>query len=130
MQIHLDQTNPTPLYEQIAGQIRELILSGHLPAGTALPSIRQLAGELLTSVITTKRAYQELEAAGLIFTRPGVGSIVADLTAEHRNALRLREVKAQLTAVVGGALRLGVRRADLQELFQQVIRESEADDRG
>lgn len=128
MLIHLDQANPTPLYEQIAQQIKERILSGELPPGTQLPSIRQLAGELLTSVITTKRAYQELEAEGMITTRPGVGSVVATLTATDRDSLRLQEVKAQLAEVVGGARRLGVQDNTLRTLFDEVMQEGEKDE--
>ncbi|NLJ61160.1 MAG: GntR family transcriptional regulator, partial [Firmicutes bacterium] len=61
MHIQLSYSNPVPLYRQIVDQIKEKILSGELPPGTPLPSIRQLAEEAMTSVITTKRAYSELE---------------------------------------------------------------------
>ncbi|HCW51249.1 MAG TPA: GntR family transcriptional regulator, partial [Clostridiales bacterium] len=70
MLIVLDNSNPAPLYQQIVDQVRAKVLAGEIQPGTQLPSIRQLAADLLTSVITTKRAYQELEAAGLIQTRP------------------------------------------------------------
>lgn len=125
MLLHLDKADPTPLYKQIAQQIRERILSGELPPGTELPSIRQLAAQLLTSVITTKRAYLELETEGMIVTRPGIGSVVATFSPTDRNALRLQEVREQLADVVEGARRLGVHDETLRKLFDDVMREGE-----
>lgn len=125
MLLHLDKADPTPLYKQIAQQIRERILSGELPPGTELPSIRQLAAQLLTSVITTKRAYLELETEGMIVTRPGIGSVVATFSSTDRNALRLQEVREQLADVVEGARRLGVHDETLRKLFDDVMQEGE-----
>ena len=75
MRIDVSPNNPVPLYQQIVEQVRAKILTGELNAGDPLPSIRQLAGQLLASVITTKRAYSELEAEGLIMTRTGLGTL-------------------------------------------------------
>ncbi len=66
-----------PIYEQIYGQLAALVLSGELPAGFCLPSIRNIARETGVSVITVKKAYEMLEAAGLIYTRAGIGCFVS-----------------------------------------------------
>ena len=74
MEIFISNTSDKPLYEQITSQIKNLILSGALKEGDALPSMRILAKELRISVITTKRAYEELEREGFIVTQSGKGS--------------------------------------------------------
>ena len=87
MQIVISNSSDKPIYEQVASQVRSLIMSGELVAGQQLPSIRALAAELRISAITTKRAYADLEAQGFICTVPGKGSYVAgdnlELLREH-----------------------------------------------
>lgn len=109
------------MYEQVVGQVKQRILSGDLSPGTPLPSIRQLAAQLVISVMTTKRAYQELEAEGLIVTRPGVGSVVAPLTEEQIQQLRVVDLEQQLLAVVGEARRRGVDDETVIDLLRQVM---------
>ena len=77
MEIIISNSSDKPIYEQISSQIKDAILSGDLSTGEALPSIRALAGDLHVSVITTKRAYSDLEALGFIETKQGKGSFVA-----------------------------------------------------
>ena len=77
MDIIISNSGGVPIYEQITRQMKGLILRGDLREGEALPSMRLLAKDLRISVITTKRAYEELEAAGFIHTLPGKGSFVA-----------------------------------------------------
>ena len=77
MDIILSNTSGKPIYEQIADQVKEQIMSGTLEAGDALPSMRLLAKELRISVITTKRAYEELERDGFLENVPGKGCFVA-----------------------------------------------------
>ena len=117
MTIWIDNRGDSPIYEQIVLQLREQILSGSLPPGTALPSIRALAKDLRISVITTKRAYEELEAAGYIYTLPGKGSFVA-----ARNEALLREEHLrQLEEHIGEVRRLaklcGLSREEVLELY-------------
>ncbi len=117
MLILLSNTGDSPLYAQIIDQIKTKILAGDLRPGDPLPSIRQLASELLISVITTKRAYQELESMGLIETRPGIGTFVAhnaDLQAPDR---RLQEIGSQLRTVIANARRLGLSDEQVRELL-------------
>ena len=91
MNIIISNTSEKPIYEQITTQIKAIIMKGELNAGDALPSIRFLAKELRISVITTKRAYEELERDGFIETVPGKGSFVASgnqelLREDHRRS--------------------------------------------
>ena len=77
MELYISNSGQEPIYAQITRQIKAKILNGELQQGDALPSIRLLAKELRISVITTKRAYEDLEADGFITTMPGRGSFVA-----------------------------------------------------
>ena len=100
MDIILSNSSGKPIYEQIADQVREQILSGALSAGDALPSMRVLAKELRISVITTKRAYDELEAQGLINTVAGKGCFVAPRDLELVREDCLRRVEEHLSQAV------------------------------
>lgn len=91
MKILISNSNKQPIYEQISFQIKEQILIGVLANGELLPSIRSLAKELQVSVITTKRAYEELEKDGFIHTVPGKGTFVA-----HQNINSLKEKKLNM----------------------------------
>lgn len=115
MHIVLSRTSGTPLYEQIVDQYRAAIWSGDLPAGTALPSLRQLARDLEVSLITTTRAYNELAAEGLIANQPGRGSFVlAQDQDETRERLRAR-LDGQLDEVIVTARLAGLGLAELKE---------------
>ena len=103
MNILISNANDKPIYEQIYTQIRNQILSGALPPGQALPSIRALAKDLRVSVITTKRAYEELEREGFIVTMTGRGSFVAPCNTELLREEQLRVVEEHLIAAVRAA---------------------------
>ena len=96
MDIIISNASGKPIYEQITVQIKSQILSGALTAGDALPSMRTLAKELRISVITTKRAYEDLERDGFIETVAGKGSFVASKNAEFLREEALRRVEAAL----------------------------------
>ena len=104
MNIVISNRDDRPIYEQITAQLKEMIISGKLKSGEALPSIRSLAKDLRISVITTKRAYEELERDGFIETVAGKGSFVAELKDIER---RLEEIKreAELCGIDGNTLR-------------------------
>lgn len=128
MFIILSSNSGVPLYQQIVDQLRAKILSGELLPGEPLPSIRQLAADLMTSVITTKRAYQELEAVGLIQTRPGLGTFVGELQTSLMETIRTMEIREQLTEVLQKAYRLGMSSQLLRQIFEQVLRAEEDTD--
>ena len=117
MTILIDNRGGQPIYEQIVSQLREQILSGQLPEDTPLPSIRALAKDLTISVITTKRAYDELEAAGLIYTVPGKGSFVAPVNRELLRERQLQELEEYLRRVRELAAACGLSREELEEIY-------------
>ena len=106
MEIYLSNAGQESIYAQITRQIKDQILSGQLHAGDALPSIRLLAKELRISVITTKRAYEDLESAGFIITQPGRGSFVAAQNPALVREEHLKKVENSLQGAVDAA-RLG-----------------------
>ena len=99
MTILIDNKSGLPIYEQIVSQLREQIFSGALREDEALPSIRDLARDLRISVITTKRAYEELENMGLIYTLPGKGSFVAARNEALLREEHLRQIEEHLHAL-------------------------------
>ena len=103
MEIILSNVDGTPIYEQIVRQIKAKIVGGELKAGEALPSMRLLAKELRISVITTKRAYEELEREGFIITQTGRGNFVAPVGVELLREEQLRAVEEHLTNAVRAA---------------------------
>ncbi len=100
MEIFISNTSDKPLYEQITAQIKNLILNGALKEGDALPSMRILAKELRISVITTKRAYEELEREGFIVTQSGKGSYVAARNVELIREENYHQIEQQLLTAV------------------------------
>ena len=115
MEIYISNTGDKPIYAQITEQIKGKILSGELQAGEALPSIRLLAKELRISVITTKRAYEDLEQAGFVNTVPGKGCFVAAQNVELRREETLRTVEQHLQAALDAARAGGVSDGEVAE---------------
>ncbi|BDU80937.1 GntR family transcriptional regulator [Clostridium perfringens] len=113
MNIVVSNTSGVPIYEQIAKVIKNEILSGDLKENSALPSIRSLASELRVSVITTKRAYEELERDGFIYTLPGKGSYVAEQNKELLMEEKLREIEEKLGEAIDIANSIGLNFNDL-----------------
>lgn len=113
--------NPRPLYQQVVEQLRALILGGDLAPGESLPSVRQLAADIAASVITTRRAYLELEREGLIVTRPGRGTFVAELDAGQRQRVALALLEEEMVALVARAADLGVDAGALQAMLKAIL---------
>ena len=123
MDIILSNSSGKPIYEQIADQVREQILSGALSAGDALPSMRVLAKELRSSVITTKRAYEELERDGFLDNVPGKGCFVAPQNRELLREAQLRRVEEKLTQAIEEARRGAVSLEELKEMLPELYQE-------
>ena len=123
MELIIRNTVNQPIYEQICTQIRAQILSGRLAPGEALPSIRALAKDLRISVITTKRAYDELEAEGLLCTVAGKGCFVAERNLELIREQRRKELESHLDAAVSLAAQCGISPAELIELLRTLLKE-------
>ncbi len=123
MDIIISNAGGTPIYEQIATQIKSQILSGALSAGDALPSIRTLARELRISVITTKRAYEELERDGFIETVAGKGSFVAAKNTDFLREEALRRIEAALQQAADQARRAGIPVQELRGMLEVLLEE-------
>ncbi|MBW4849077.1 GntR family transcriptional regulator [Bacillus safensis] len=123
MQITISNHSKEPIYEQITNQIKSMILMGELAEGAALPSIRKLAKDLQISVITTKRAYEELEKEGFIYSIVGKGSFVAEQNVEVMREKKLKVIEEQLGAVVTNGKELGLSFDELQQLLKFLYEE-------
>lgn len=123
MDIIVSNMDSTPIYEQITRQIKAKILGGELQPGEALPSMRLLAKELRISVITTKRAYEELEREGLITSQTGRGSFVAPVSSERLREAQLRTVEDHLTDAVQAARLVGLSADEFAELARTMFEE-------
>lgn len=127
--VRLSMDDPKPMYRQIESQIKDFILSGQLPAGTLLPSVRALAKDLACSVITTRRAYQDLENEGFIRTRQGMGTVVAELGEEKRALYRREPVISAFQGAVEAGRRAGCSEEELRGIFEETLNGRSADAR-
>ncbi len=117
MNIIISNSSGQPIYEQIISQIKAMIISGELKEGDALPSMRLLAKELRISVITTKRAYEELEREGFIVSITGKGSFVAGTNPDFIKEEQLRKIELLLSEAVDAAKTSGIGLGELNELL-------------
>jgi GntR family transcriptional regulator len=123
MRIIISNSSPDPIYEQIDRQIKAQIISGDLAEGEALPSIRKLAQELQISVITTKRAYDELEHEGFINTVIGKGTFVAVQNQELLKEKKMKIVEEKLAGAVSEAKMLGIGIGQLKDMLLLLYKE-------
>lgn len=117
MDVVISNSNPKPIYEQIADQVKNQIITGVLAPGDALPSMRLLAKDLRISVITTKRAYSELERDGFVETVAGKGCFVAPKNREFLREEQLRKAEEALQAAVDIAKRGGITLTELSDML-------------
>lgn len=113
--------DPEPMYRQIEAQLRRLILEGYLASGMTLPSVRSLASDLACSVITTRRAYQELENEGFVRTRQGMGTMVIDLSDETKDAFRREPVEQAFRDAIREGFDAGMSDLELREVFEMTV---------
>ena len=123
MDIIISNSDRAPIYEQIVRQLKGQILSGQLAEGEALPSMRLLARDLRISVITTKRAYEELEREGFLTTVPGKGSFVAAQNRETRREAVLCQIEEHLSQAVDAARAGAVGLDELTEMLNTLYQE-------
>lgn len=123
MDIIISNSSDKPLYEQISAQIKNLIMTGTLKEGDALPSMRLLAKELRISLITTKRAYEELEREGFIETLTGRGSFVAGSNMELLKEQQYRYVEEHLQKAVEIAKSSGISQAEVEDILALLYEE-------
>ncbi len=123
MIIKLSNASDKPIYEQITEQMKQAILSGSLLPGDALPSIRMLAKELKISVMTTKRAYSDLERDGFIETVAGKGSFVAERNQDFLREALIRQIEEHLVKSIQLAKTANMAKEELLELFTLLLEE-------
>lgn len=125
MDIIISNNSESPIYEQIKDQIRNLIVKGQLKEGDALPSMRLLAKELRISIITTKRAYEELEREGYIESYTGKGSFVKAINTERVRESAVFEIEELLEEVLHKAEVAGISLEELEERMRLLYTEKE-----
>lgn len=121
MDIIIRNTSSRPIYEQICAQIKELIASGKISSGEMLPSIRALAKDLRISVITTKRAYEELEREGYLVSIPGKGSFVAEKNVELMREENLKKIEGYMEEIARLAALCDLSYQDVVEMFHVLM---------
>ena len=120
---------PGPLYEQIVEGLKREIGEGRLEPATPLPSFRQLAAELMVSVITVKRAYEELERDGIIYRKQGLGTFVADDGATRSREVKRGRVEDLLRESLREAREAGLTTQELLALVQKLVAPEQGDSR-
>lgn len=123
MNIIISNSSNLPIYEQITEQIKSMILQGELKEGDSLPSMRTLAKDLKISVITTKRAYEELEKGGFIQSFTGKGSFVCPKNIELMREENLKKIEETLTLAINTAELAGISNDELSEIFNLLLKE-------
>ena len=118
MYILIDNKSGTPIYDQIYTQIKNQILSGALEPDSALPSIRALAKDLRISFITTKRAYEEMEKDGFLYTVPAKGCYVAPRNKELLREENLKKIEGLIDEILSLAAACGLSQADILEMIR------------
>ncbi|MCM1181514.1 MAG: GntR family transcriptional regulator [Clostridium sp.] len=125
MNIIISNSGDKPIYEQITDQIKNMVMSGQLKEGMPLPSMRTLAKELRISVITTKRAYEELERDGFIVTMVGKGSFIKAADTRLVREEKLKQIEGLLTEAVRIAGASGITREEVAEMLHLVYGDEE-----
>jgi GntR family transcriptional regulator len=108
------------MYKQITDQIKDAIASGTIAKETKLPSIREMAKELKISSITIKRAYADLEYEGYIYTRPGMGSFVADINKEKLRAEKLAEIREEIAKILKAGEKFDITSRDILKIIKEI----------
>lgn len=121
MKVIISNQSELPIYAQIREQLKEQILNGQIPEGSTLPSIRQLAKEVGVSVITTTRAYNELEAEGFIASMQGRGSVVLPTDNKLLREQCLMRIEEGLTTAIETAKTMGMPKEELLDIFQNLL---------
>ncbi|MGL4913762.1 MAG: GntR family transcriptional regulator [Romboutsia sp.] len=123
MDIIISNSSPVALYEQIQNQIKAQILNGNLNPGSPLPSIRALAKELKVSIITTKRAYEELEKGGFTQTIVGKGTYVSFTNKDRLREVAMFEIENKLEEIIKKAKSVGITLEEGIEIFKSIYEE-------
>ncbi|MEN2466251.1 GntR family transcriptional regulator [Ornithinibacillus sp. FSL M8-0202] len=126
--IRISKDSREPIYHQIVNQFKALIAGGHLSAGTPLPSIRVLSKDLEISIITTRRAYQDLEVQGFIKTSQGKGTFVADISEDLKQEVKVTSVYNVLENAIDTALSYDYSLNQVRKIFLELLELKEKGD--
>jgi GntR family transcriptional regulator len=119
----ISAARPEPLYQQIVDGLKREVSEGRLRAGTALPSFRALAEDLLVSVITVKRAYDDLEREGIIYRRQGLGTFVARAAVDRSREAKIERARELIRDAAREASEAGLEPRDIVRLFESTLDE-------
>ena len=111
---------PGPLYQQIVDWLKREVSEGRLPATTPLPSFRQMAEQLMVSLITVKRAYEELEREGIIFRRQGLGTFVAENGDDRSRKIKAQRAEQLMREAIREATEAGLKEKEIVEMFRHL----------
>lgn len=125
MKIIISNNSSIPIYEQIKSMIKDQILSGELESDSPLPSIRMLAKDIRISVMTIKKAYDELEEEGFIVTRQGKGSFVAPTNLEFIKEQKQREIEEYINKIVDISTQYKISKEEILDLFEFLYRKDD-----
>lgn len=128
MQLHITPGDGAPIYRQIIDQVKNLVAAGRLKPGDEMPPIRALAQQLIINPNTVARAYRELEAQGVLVSRQGSGTVVADGGSPLARSERLRLLTAQVDKLLTEARHLGFDRDTVMELIEKRHKQRGRDD--
>lgn len=126
MNINIKSKGGVPIYTQISSQIKEHILTGQIKKGDALPSIRALSADLKISVITTKKAYEELESEGMIYSVPGKGFFVDDPDLEYLEEKRTLNIEEELNNLIDKARNVKISKREFLDMIDILWEEENA----
>lgn len=124
MHIIIDHSSMIPIYEQVADQIRKLVLSGELQENQLLPSVRAMSGKLKISALTVKKAYDRLEEEGIVVTVHGKGTYIASMNPSLALEERRKTVEQEFAAAVDKARAMGMTRDEILEIVQIMLEDS------
>ena len=117
----IEPRSPVPLYEQIAARVRMAVAAGDVVAGTALPSVRQLAGRLRVNPATVVQAYRELEREGFVEMRQGAGTFIREVSAEQRVSERTKQARSLARVMLAEAARLGLEPDEIMSVVRHEL---------
>jgi len=120
MFIVISPLNPEPMYKQVTDQVKDAIAAGTLKLEDKLPSIREMSKELKISMITTKRAYADLESEGYLFTRPGLGSFVAGIGKEKLREEKLTEITREVRRILATGEKVNISADDVISIVREL----------
>lgn len=130
MQFQIDNASDRPVYQQIIDRVKRDIALGRLIKDEKLPTVRELAGQLVINPNTIAKAYKQLEQEGIIVTRPGVGAFVAQLSSNLSNSVRKKLICEQIERAVVEAVHMQVARDQLAQWFSQTVEKFKFADAG